>query len=152
MDLSYGPELDALRAEVRGFLSEHWPAKGDEAKLPQLEREQRFRERAIAARLPLPRHPEASTAAPSSRPMCSGAGDPRGVRGARARRGRCAGIGPMMLVPTLLERGAEWQKEKFVRDDAAGEIDWCQGYSEPGSGSDLASLQDARASSSATSG
>jgi alkylation response protein AidB-like acyl-CoA dehydrogenase len=47
----------------------------------------------------------------------------------------------MMLVPTLLERGEAWQKEKFVRATLMGEIAWCQGYSEPGSGSDLASLK-----------
>ncbi len=47
----------------------------------------------------------------------------------------------MMLVPTLLDRGEEWQKEKFVRATVMGEIAWCQGYSEPGSGSDLASLK-----------
>ena len=50
------------------------------------------------------------------------------------------GIGTMMLVPTLLDRGEEWQKEKFVGPTIRGEITWCQGYSEPGSGSDLASL------------
>jgi alkylation response protein AidB-like acyl-CoA dehydrogenase len=47
----------------------------------------------------------------------------------------------MMLVPTLLERGSEWQKERFVPGTLLGEITWCQGYSEPGSGSDLASLK-----------
>ena len=60
----------------------------------------------------------------------------------RARApGDLAGIGPSMLVPTLLEKGAEWQKEKFIGPTIRGEIVWCQGYSEPGSGSDLASLQ-----------
>jgi alkylation response protein AidB-like acyl-CoA dehydrogenase len=47
----------------------------------------------------------------------------------------------MMLVPTLLERGEEWQKEKWVPDTVIGRTLWCQGYSEPGSGSDLASLR-----------
>jgi alkylation response protein AidB-like acyl-CoA dehydrogenase len=47
----------------------------------------------------------------------------------------------MMLVPTLLEKGEEWQKERFVPPTVRGEIAWCQGYSEPGSGSDLASLK-----------
>ena len=51
------------------------------------------------------------------------------------------GIGTMMLVPTLLERGEEWMKEKFVRKSITGEYVWCQGYSEPGAGSDLASLK-----------
>jgi alkylation response protein AidB-like acyl-CoA dehydrogenase len=46
-----------------------------------------------------------------------------------------------MLVPTLLERAEDWQKEKFIPGTLRGEIQWCQGYSEPGSGSDLASLQ-----------
>ena len=46
-----------------------------------------------------------------------------------------------MLVPTLLEKGAEWQKQKFVPPTAMDEMHWCQGYSEPGSGSDLASLK-----------
>jgi alkylation response protein AidB-like acyl-CoA dehydrogenase len=52
-----------------------------------------------------------------------------------------AGIGMMMLVPTLLERGEPWQQEKFVPPTVRGEIHWCQGYSEPGAGSDLASLK-----------
>jgi alkylation response protein AidB-like acyl-CoA dehydrogenase len=51
------------------------------------------------------------------------------------------GIGTMMLIPTLLERGEEWMKEKFIEKTLSGEIRWCQGYSEPGSGSDLASLK-----------
>ncbi len=46
-----------------------------------------------------------------------------------------------MLVPTLLDRGEEWQKEKWIRDTITGKVVWCQGYSEPGSGSDLASLK-----------
>jgi alkylation response protein AidB-like acyl-CoA dehydrogenase len=51
------------------------------------------------------------------------------------------GQGPQMLAPTLLERGTEWQKEHFVRKAIEGEHIWCQGYSEPGAGSDLASLR-----------
>jgi alkylation response protein AidB-like acyl-CoA dehydrogenase len=45
-----------------------------------------------------------------------------------------------MLVPTLLERGREWQREQFVPPALLGDAVWCQGYSEPGAGSDLASL------------
>src|SRR5262249_1747753 len=51
------------------------------------------------------------------------------------------GQGPSMLVPTLVEHGTEEQKQKFIRDTLLGKITWCQGYSEPGSGSDLASLR-----------
>ncbi len=46
-----------------------------------------------------------------------------------------------MLVPTLLEVGNEEQKRTWIGPTLAGEVIWCQGYSEPGSGSDLASLQ-----------
>jgi len=50
-------------------------------------------------------------------------------------------FGLMMLGPALLHYGTEEQKQKYIREIVNGEIWWCQGYSEPGSGSDLASLQ-----------
>ncbi|MCL2427795.1 MAG: acyl-CoA dehydrogenase family protein [Alphaproteobacteria bacterium] len=50
------------------------------------------------------------------------------------------GMGFSMLGPTLLEYGTEEQKRKHLPKIVTGEIRWCQGYSEPGSGSDLASL------------
>ena len=51
------------------------------------------------------------------------------------------GMGVMMFGPTLLEYGSETQKLEHIPPIARGEIRWCQGYSEPGAGSDLASLQ-----------
>ena len=51
------------------------------------------------------------------------------------------GQGIDMLVPTLLELGTEEQKQKYIKPTLHGEIIWCQGYSEPNAGSDLASLQ-----------
>jgi alkylation response protein AidB-like acyl-CoA dehydrogenase len=50
-------------------------------------------------------------------------------------------FGTSMLGPTLLEFGTEEQKQEFLPPIARHEIKWCQGYSEPGAGSDLASLQ-----------
>jgi len=51
------------------------------------------------------------------------------------------GMGLSMFGPTLLEYGTEDQKERHIPPIVRGEVRWCQGYSEPGAGSDLASLQ-----------
>src|SRR6476659_7612264 len=51
------------------------------------------------------------------------------------------GMGVMMFGPTLLEYGTEAQKQEHIPPIVRGEIQWCQGFSEPGAGSDLASLQ-----------
>jgi alkylation response protein AidB-like acyl-CoA dehydrogenase len=50
------------------------------------------------------------------------------------------GMGVMMFGPTLLEYGTEAQKQEHIPPIVKGEIQWCQGFSEPGAGSDLASL------------
>jgi alkylation response protein AidB-like acyl-CoA dehydrogenase len=50
-------------------------------------------------------------------------------------------MGVMMFGPTLLEYGTEAQKQEHIPPICKGEIQWCQGFSEPGAGSDLASLQ-----------
>ena len=139
MDLSYGAEHEAFRGELRAFLEASWPPRGELAKLPKKQASARFRDLATERgylRRSVPRRYGGS-----EQPA-----DP--IRGrilqeefARARAPMDArGIGTMMLVPTLLEKGEEWQKERFVPATVRGEITWCQGYSEPGSGSDLASL------------
>jgi len=51
------------------------------------------------------------------------------------------GMGLAMIGPTLLEFGTDQQKHEHLPKIVSGEVSWCQGYSEPGSGSDLASLQ-----------
>ena len=51
------------------------------------------------------------------------------------------GMGLAMIGPTLLEFGTEDQKRRHLPRIARGDVHWCQGYSEPGSGSDLASLR-----------
>jgi alkylation response protein AidB-like acyl-CoA dehydrogenase len=137
MDLSYGKEYDDFRDELQGFLSQSWPPKGDSSRT---EGAATFRAAAIERGYlyrNIPRKYGGSEQAPDAvkgqiiREEFSKAHAPMEFRG----------IGMMMLVPTLLERGEEWQKEKFVGPTVRGEITWCQGYSEPGSGSDLASLQ-----------
>jgi alkylation response protein AidB-like acyl-CoA dehydrogenase len=51
------------------------------------------------------------------------------------------GIALGMVGPTLIEAGTEAQKQRYLAKMLTCEEIWCQGYSEPGSGSDLASLQ-----------
>ena len=140
MDLSYGSEYEDFRAEVRTFLEASWPLEGDEAKLERAEQAKLFRERAIEQGYlcrSIPRKYGGSEQEPDElranviREEFWRARAPGDVRG----------IGTMMLVPTLLEKGEECQKQKFVPPTIRGEMRWCQGYSEPGSGSDLASLQ-----------
>lgn len=60
---------------------------------------------------------------------CAGASNPIG------------GMGVMMFGPTLLEYGTEEQKHEHIPAIAKAEVRWCQGYSEPNAGSDLANLQ-----------
>ena len=140
MDLRFTEEYERFREEVKGFLAAGWPPQGDEADLKPAEQAVRFRERAIAAgyyarNVPVEyggsgQEPDSLKAAIIGEEFAAQRAPPEAM-----------GLGPSLLVPTLLDHGTEWQKERFIRPTMQGEITWCQGYSEPGSGSDLASLQ-----------
>ena len=140
MDLSYGEELEGFREEIREFLDETWPLQGKEAELPNHQQAALFRGRAIT-RGYLCRNIPQKYGGSEQEPDVLKAQIIREEFGRVFAPGEARGIGTMMLVPTLLERGEEWQKEKWVPETIRGEVQWCQGYSEPGSGSDLASLK-----------
>lgn len=55
--------------------------------------------------------------------------------------GRCGHIGETLLAPTLLAFGTDAQKQKYLPGIKNGTDFWCQGYSEPGAGSDLANVK-----------
>jgi len=142
MDLSYGPEYEAFRSKLRAFLEANRasaPKVGFAEMLlvdPKLAAwQQLLIEHGYAART-IPQAYGGGGFAPD--PLIATilaeefrrAGVPAGV----------SGQGPDMLVPTLLEHGSEAQKRRYVPPTVRGELIWCQGYSEPGAGSDLASV------------
>ena len=136
MDLTLTPELAVFREEVRAFLNAH--ADQHEAGAPRDPKawQALLIDHGYAART-IPRAYGGYGAQPDilkGRIIAEefiAAGAPRGM----------AGQGISMLVPTLLEVGSEEQKTRWIGPTLRGEIIWCQGYSEPGAGSDLANLQ-----------
>jgi alkylation response protein AidB-like acyl-CoA dehydrogenase len=139
MDLSYGPENEAFGATVRGFLRDTWKPVG--LKGPELGAYIRaFRQQATAAGYLYRGVPKAYGGSEQTADVMKA----QVIRDefARARAPmEVAGNGMNMLVPTLLDRGEDWQKQRFIPPTVAGDIQWAQGYSEPGSGSDLASVR-----------
>jgi alkylation response protein AidB-like acyl-CoA dehydrogenase len=143
-----GADLDAFRAEAREWLEANFPKSlaGDRA--------------ALEAAVISPAKPEGDLALWKTRMGEKGWGVPTwpkalgggGLSSAEARvlaeeMGRIGAVNPIvgmgvnMFGPTLLEYGTEDQKKAYIPDIATGKVRWCQGFSEPGAGSDLASLQ-----------
>ncbi len=140
MDLRFSAEYEEFRRDVRAFLEANWPPRGEAAALPRHERDRAFRLRAIEAGYlarGVPRRFGGAEQAPDVL-RASIIGEELARAGAP---GDVPGGGTAMLVPTLLEHGSEEQCRRFIPPTLLGDMRWCQGYSEPGSGSDLASLQ-----------
>ena len=141
MDLEYGERYEKFRREVRAFLDAHKPKRpvGGFLEGP---REDLIRwlslliERGYWART-IPVEYGGYGAPPD---LLETVIMDEEFNRAGVGRGMMA-QGPAMLVPTLLQHGTEEQKKRWVGPTMRGEVMWCQGYSEPGSGSDLASLQ-----------
>jgi len=144
VDLSYDAEHEAFRDEIRAFLAKHRdsaprPGAGvaaGRASKALIEWQALLIEHGYSART-IPREYGGYGAEPDILKRViideelNAAGVSRGI----------GGQGPEMLVPTLLEHGTEEQKQCWIGPTLRGEVVWCQGYSEPGSGSDLASVQ-----------
>ncbi len=129
MDLTESPEDGAFRAKVRAWLEQHVPGAGD-----PLDWNRHLAEHGWT---------------------CVGWPKEHGGRGLSlmqqvifheeyARAGapnRVNHLGEELLGPTLIAFGSKAQKERFLPGIRAVEELWCQGYSEPGAGSDLANVQ-----------
>jgi len=140
MDLEYGERYEQFRQQVRRFLEEH---KGKRPSGPFLEVPREELSRWLSLQI---EHGYWARTIPTEYGGYGAAPDlletvimDEEFNRAQVSRGLNA-QGPSMLVPTLLAHGTEEQKRRFVGPTLRGEVIWCQGYSEPGAGSDLASL------------
>ncbi|HZU75800.1 MAG TPA: acyl-CoA dehydrogenase family protein [Dehalococcoidia bacterium] len=146
MELRFGEREEQLRTEVRNFLKQHLPANAEEdaggmgARDDEAFEQAKLFNRALAAR---------GWIAPAWPKEYGGLGasiyeqmvfnEEFGYYGAPDTGTRGFGVG--MIGPTLIVHGSEEQKKEHLPRITSGEAIWCQGYSEPGAGSDLASLQ-----------
>lgn len=142
MDLRLSEEYQALQAEVRAFIAkfgERSPKVGGGRKKPD--------QKTLDWQKILVEHGYAGRTIPKE---YGGFGAEPDVMAAAviaeefARAEVYAGLtnqGISMLVPTLLEVGTDKQKQDYIGPTIRGEMIWCQGYSEPGNGSDLANAQ-----------
>ena len=146
MELRFGEKEDKLRAEVREFLRTNLP-KGEGEGGGQLgSRSDEAFEEALKFNTELGKRGWIAPAWPKE---YGGLGasiyeqmvfnEEFGYNGAPDTGTRGFGVG--MIGPTLIIHGNDEQKKRYLPRITSGEDIWCQGYSEPGAGSDLASLQ-----------
>ena len=139
MDLSYGAVNEAFRDEVRAFLAQRWRPDGVRGK--ELKAQvAAFRAEATEAGYLYRGVPRRFGG--SEQPVDIIKGQVIREEFGRARAPmEVGGNGMSMLVPTLLERGSPEQQARFIAPTVRGDYVWGQGYSEPGAGSDLASIR-----------
>lgn len=142
MDLHYSEKYETFRGEVRAFLAKHKDEARSSNAVAYVDPEDERRWQKILI--------ENGYAARNIPKEYGGYGAPFDLlenviieeefRQAGVSRGM-AGLGITLFTPTCLAHGTEEQKKEWIPPTLRGEMVWCQGYSEPGSGSDLASLR-----------
>lgn len=143
MEFRFTEEDEAFRQEIREFLKAEWPGGTGDASVDSEEeyRIERAFERKLAQRgwLTLAWPPEYGGQGASHvrqaimKEECSYFRAPIG--------GGPGGQATSLVGPAIILHGTEEQKRRFLPPIARGEVYWCQGFSEPNAGSDLASLQ-----------
>lgn len=133
MDFDFTPEEEAFRSEVRAFIDENLPKKGTPDEIAAWQRKVREKRwvgfswpeevggggGGIAEQVILKEEMSKAKAPPL---------------------GSCF-MGLAWVGPSIIEYGSPEQKERFIPDILDGKVQWCTGYSEPDSGSDLASIK-----------
>jgi alkylation response protein AidB-like acyl-CoA dehydrogenase len=141
MNLEFSPEDNAFRAEVRAWLEENYPkdVAARQAAGEDLRKEDVMQWHHILAKK--------GWAVPSWPQEWGGTGwTPTqkyiwGQELARIDAQPLPAFGVNMVAPVIYTFGSQAQKDRFLPATRDGEIWWCQGYSEPGAGSDLAGLK-----------
>jgi alkylation response protein AidB-like acyl-CoA dehydrogenase len=143
MDLTYPPEAEAFRTEIHAWLVENLPQGWFEPDFHQSDTERKEFNRTWIEKLF------------AGGWICAGWPVEYGGKGLSllqqvvlneefAKAGapmRADFFGDTLVGPTILQWGTEEQKQEFIPGILQGKIAWCQGFSEPNSGSDLASLK-----------
>ncbi|KAB7741510.1 pimeloyl-CoA dehydrogenase large subunit [Parvibaculum sedimenti] len=143
MDLSFSKEDEAFRQEVRAFIAEAYTpemrAKHARSKHGYMDKESHVKwQKSLAKK---------GWLAPNWPKEYGGPGFTVSQKYIFDVEMGAAGVphtvpfGPTMVAPVIMKFGTPEQKAKYLPDILATNVLWCQGYSEPGSGSDLASLQ-----------
>ncbi len=141
MDLSFTPEEEAFRTEVRDFYAQSLPPRfAERTRLGQgLTKDEQEEFHAILAKRGwLVPHWPTQWGGTGWSVVESYIFD---LESSLAKAPRVVPFGFSMLAPVLLKYGSEEQKSHWLPRMVAGDDWWCQGYSEPGAGSDLASLK-----------
>ncbi len=133
MDFDFSPEDEAFRAEVQAFIAEHAPKPGDDAGVAKWHaavREKRW----------------VGFSWPSEVGGGGGTISQQVILKDEMSKAKAPSLGSCFMGlawvgPALIEYGTEAQKKRFIPDILDGKYQWCTGYSEPDSGSDLASLK-----------
>ena len=143
----FGGDIDAFRTEAREWMEANYPAElrnGGDVPMTEAMMGQKP---SAAATLWRKRVGEKGWGVPTWPKAYGGGGlSPAEARVVQQEMGRIGannpiqGMGVMMFGPTLLEYGTEAQKQQHIPSIVRGDLQWCQGFSEPGAGSDLASL------------
>ncbi len=146
MDLRFTPEDEAFRAEVRDWLRDH--LVGDYAALGGAGRPGREHE-GLELRMAWERELGAAGWIGLGWPKQHGGREATLLQqvifheeyAAAGAPGRVNHVGEQLLAPTVLAYGTEEQRQRFLPGILRGEELWCQGYSEPDAGSDLAAVR-----------